>query len=183
MKFMRFFLIGLASTFIAGCSSTPSKVTTGAIRARSFSFVNINPNTANFAEKREPFHAMIQKAIVTDLSRKGVSHVASGGDVTVAYLLVVGNNASTLAVNDYFGYGRDATALADKAQKAYDSSKNPGYFEAGTLLIDIISPQSGQLLWRGHATKPVLREATDDVRAQRIQEAVSQILGGLQIGQ
>ena len=51
--------------------------------------------------------------------------MASGGDVKVAYLVILGNNASTESMNTYFGYSRDAGALLDKAQDAYTSSKNP----------------------------------------------------------
>ena len=43
----------------------------------------------------------------------------------MAYLVILGNNASTESINTYFGYGRDAEALHDKAQDAYTSSKNP----------------------------------------------------------
>ncbi|HMP82796.1 MAG TPA: DUF4136 domain-containing protein [Verrucomicrobiota bacterium] len=182
IRFATLLSLGLAAFVLGGCSSTPDRVSSGKISARTFSFVAINPQTARFAEAREPIHALIKNAIANNLGRKGVNQVASGGDVTVAYLLIVGNNASTVAVNDYFGYGRDTTALVDKAQKGYDSSKNPNYFEAGTLLIDIVSPSSGQVLWRGHVTQPVLRDATDTVRSQRIQEAVDKVLASLRIG-
>ena len=64
----------------------------------------------------------------------------------VAYLVIVGNNASTEAISTYFGYNRDAAALHDKAQDAYASSKNPNYFEAGTLLIDLIDAKTYKLL-------------------------------------
>jgi hypothetical protein len=171
----------LVAFLLAACSSTPTTANRGSIHARSFSFVQLKPGAADFAEKRQAVHGMVQEAIVNNLARKGVSHFASGGDVTVAYLLVVGNNASTMAVNDYFGYGRDTAALTDKAQEAYNSSKNPNYFEAGTLLIDVLDPKSGQLLWRSHVTKPLLQNVTDEARAQRIQEAVNETLSGLQI--
>ena len=72
---------------------------------------------------REQIHALIQDSISRNLAGKGLSKVASGGDVIVAYLVIVGNNASTEAISTYFGYGRDAAALHDKAQDAYEQQE------------------------------------------------------------
>ena len=107
--------------------------------------------------------------------------MASGGDVTVAYLIIVGNNASTVAIHDYFGYGRDYSELQDKAQNAYDSSKNPNYFEAGTLLVDIIDGKTYKLLKRSYVTRPVLKNPTVQARAENIQAAVDEVLSGVRI--
>lgn len=181
IKLSSLFLAAAVALVFSGCSSTPDRVNEGAIRAKSFQFVTLKPSSASFVEKREAVHSMIQKAIKSNLSARGVTYVQSGGEVTVAYLLVIGNNASTVAVNDYFGYDRDGQELADKAHKAYDTAKSPNYFEAGTLLIDVLSSQSGKLLWRGHVTKPVLNVAADDVRAQRVQDAVNELLATCRI--
>ena len=45
-------------------------------------------------------------------------YVDRGGDVTVAYLIIVGNNATTTSLNEYFGYTADADALTDKVHKS-----------------------------------------------------------------
>jgi hypothetical protein len=116
-----------------------------------------------------------------NLADKGLTKVASGGDVIVAYLVIVGNNASPEAVNDYFGYGRDAAALEDKAQDAYSSSKNPNYFEAGTLLVDIVDAKTYKVLKRAYVVRPLLSNPTAEVRAERIQEAVDAVLKDLRI--
>ena len=89
---------------------------------------------AAFAEKRQQVHALIQEAIETNLAAKGLKRVAEGGDVTIADLVIVGNNANTSAINDYFGYSPDAMALVDKAHEAYTEGDQRDYFEAGTLL-------------------------------------------------
>jgi hypothetical protein len=162
---------------LAGCSSTPTKVDHGSIRARTFNFVgrSTKPSPA-YADNRQAVHPLVQGAIAKNLAGRGVSQVASGGDITIAYLVIVGNNASTTSINDYFGYGEDAAALHDKAHTAYTKSKNPNFFEAGTLVIDIIDSKSFKLLKRGYATRPILRNLPDDARAERVQEAVDEIL-------
>ena len=166
----------------AGCSSTPTHVKGGPIHATSFSYVNTGQKPApGYADNRAPIHSMIQGAITRSLSGRGLTQVASGGEVTVAYLIITGNNATTSSINDYFGYGDDATALHEKAHEAYTGSKNPNYFEAGTLLIDLIDSKSFKLLKRGYATRPILRELPDDARAARIQEVVDEILRDVRV--
>jgi hypothetical protein len=107
--------------------------------------------------------------------------VEAGGDVTVAYLVIVGNNASTEMIDTYFGYGRDSSALHDKAHAAYGRSQNPNYFEAGTLLIDFIDSRTYKLLKRAYVVRPLLRNPSAEVRVERIQEAVDAVLGDLRV--
>ena len=168
---------------LAGCSSTPAKVDSGPIRARTFSFVGRGKPAPPYADKREAIHPMIQGAITKNLADRSVSQVPNGGDVTVAYLVIAGNNASVTSINDYFGYRDDGAALLDKAHTAYTSSKTPNYFEAGTLVIDIIDSKSFKLLKRGYATRSLLRNVPDNVRTERIQGVVDEILRDVRIEQ
>lgn len=165
-----------------GCSSTPTQVDHGAIAAKTFSFVNPGNRPAPaFGDNREHVHQLVQEAITRNLAARGVARTPAGGDVTVAYLMIVGNNASTAAVSDYFGYGRDAAALSEKAQEAYTHAKTPNYFEAGTLVIDVIDTKTNKLLKRGHATGPRLRNFPPDAQAATVQEAVDKILRDLRL--
>ena len=174
--------LNLAALLVAGCSSAPTKVDRGPIHGASFNFVTsgARPNPA-FADGREQIHAMIQQSISGNLASKGLNRLPAGGDVIVAYLVVIGNNASTEAINTYFGYGRDFAALRDQAQDAYTSSKNPNYFEAGTLLIDLIDAKTYQLLKRSYVVRPLLSKPSADVRAAHIQEAVDAVLKDVRI--
>jgi predicted small secreted protein len=183
MKFSSLVMLNLAALLVAGCNTTPTRVETGPIRASSFSFVAAAPRTTpDFAPDRwKPIHALIQDSISRNLAGKGLNKVASGGDVIVAYLVIVGDNASTTALNTYFGYGRDADALHDKAQAAYDNSKNPNYFQAGTLLVDILDAKTYKLLNRSFVVRPLLRNPTAEIRAERIQEAVDAVLKDVRI--
>ena len=182
MKYSLFVTLNLAVLLVAGCSSTPTKVNTGPIHAATFNFIAKTPSMSpEYADSRAQVHALIQDSISRNLASKGLSKVPSGGDVVVAYLVIIGNNASTEAISTYFGYDRDAAALHDKAQDAYAGSKNPNYFEAGTLLIDIIDAKTYKLLKRSYVTRPLLRNPTAEVQAFRFQEAVDEALWGLRI--
>jgi len=180
MKLNSILILAAGALALAGCSSTPTKVDSGKISARTFSFVNRGA-APDYADKRQAVHMMIQEAITKNLAARGVANTGAGGDITVAYLVIIGNNASTESIRDYFGYGEDAAALHDKAHSAYTASKNPNYFEAGTLVIDIIDSKNYKLLKRGYATRPTLRNMPDDAKAARIQEVVDEILRDLRI--
>jgi uncharacterized protein DUF4136 len=167
---------------LAGCSSTPTKVDTGPIKGRTFKFVEpgAKPPPA-YAEKRQVIHSMIQAAITKNLEGRGVRKVTSDPDLTVAYLVIVGNNATTTSIDDYFGYGEDAAKLHDQAHERYTASKGPDHFEAGTLVIDLVDAKSFRLVKRGYATRSILRNVPDETRAARIQGVVDEILKNLWI--
>jgi len=168
--------LAAAALMLASCA-TPTHVDKGTIKAASFSFVNTGPLPEYaFREDRKQVNALVQDAITSDLAAKGVKYVEQGGDVTVAYLIIIGNNVSTTAINEYFGYGADAVALQDKAQKAYTDGKQRGFFQAGTLLIDIINPRTNKLLARRYVTRPVLQNPTAETRKANIEEAVKEVL-------
>ncbi|MBC8010632.1 MAG: DUF4136 domain-containing protein [Burkholderiales bacterium] len=175
--------LSLAALVLGGCASAPpTRVDTGAIQARSFSFIDGGSKTeAAYADKRETTHLAIQEAIAKNLAGKGLTKAASGGDVIVAYLVIVGDNTGIETVRTYFGYNEDTTALSDQAFAAYTGSKNPNQFQAGTLLIDIVDAKSFKLLERNYASRPLLRDATAEQRTSLIQSAVDEALAKLQI--
>lgn len=164
---------------IAGCS-TPSKVDKGPIHARTFSFIQTQGKPSpQFATNNQQIHALVQSSIARSLARRQVARVEQGGEVTVAYLIITGNNAVTTSINDYFGYGRDAAELSDRAHTKYTDAKNPNYFEAGTLIIDIIDSKTWKVLKRGYATRELLRNPSAEIQAARLNEVVEEILAGV----
>ena len=174
-------VLAAAALALAGCS-TPTKVDKGPIHARTFNFVTqANKPPPTSTDNRQIVHRMIQEAITKNLAARGIGKVAEGGDVTVTYLVIVGNNTTTESISTYFGYSEDSAALHDKAHVAYTNTKNPNFFEAGTLLIDIIDSKSFKLLKRAYATRPLLRDLPPDAEAARIQEVVDEILSSLRV--
>jgi hypothetical protein len=181
MRSSLFVTLNLAALLVAGCR-TPTHVDTGPIHAATFNFIAKTPSLApEYADRREQVHALIQDSISRNLASKGLGKEAAGGDVIVAYLIIIGNNASTEAISTYFGYDRDTAALHNKAQDAYAGSKNPNYFEAGTLLVDFIDAKTYKLLKRSYVVRPLLRNPSAEVQAARIQEAVDMVLRNVRI--
>ena len=182
MKYSFFVTLNLAALLAAGCSSTPTQVDTGRIHAAKFSFVQGHQAPPEYAEQRAHIHTLIQNAITTNLMAKGLSRVPSGGDVFLAYLVILGDNVATTDVDDYFGYGRDSDALLDKAHEKFAiDSKNPNPFVAGTLVVDVIDAKTYKLLYRNYVARQVLRNVPENVRDERIQAAVDQALAGLHV--
>jgi len=172
-------LVALAPGDSAGARA---KVNKGTIHARTFNFVKPSSKPVpGFLDNSEAVHAMIQKAITKNLAARGVTRVNAGGDVTVPYLVITGDNVSTTAIRDYFGYSDDLDDLHERAQKAYTRTKNPNHFEAGTLLIDIVDGRDFKLMKRGYASRPILRDLSAGAKAARIQEVVDEILRDVRI--
>src|SRR4051812_1018032 len=68
----------------------------------TFNFVNRKSKpTPNFADNSESVHTLIQNAITNNLAGQGLSRVNAGGDVTIAYLVIKGDNVSTTSISDY----------------------------------------------------------------------------------
>jgi hypothetical protein len=178
-------LIVAAAFALAGCSSVKTHVDTGPIHARTFSFINTGSREVpDYAEKRKQVHAAVQEAITKNLAAKGMTCVKEGGDVTVAYLIIAGNNATTTSLNEYFGYSPDATALTDKVHKSQAvKGDDRSYFEAGSLVIDFLEPGTSKLLKRASIQAPILRALPMEERTARLQKLVDEELSDLRIAQ
>ena len=185
MKLGTYSILAATGLLLAACSSVKTQVDTGPIAARTFSFISAGPKPPlAYADSRNHVHPMIQEAITKNLAAKKVSCVPSGGDVTVAYLVIAGNNAATTCLNDYFGYGTDADALVDKVHTEQSiKGGDRAYFEAGTLVIDFVNPKTSKLIKRASISAPILRNLPEDAREARIQGFVDQALAGLRISQ
>ena len=182
MKTNLLLLLTLVVLPLSASAKAPAKVNRGVIHARTFNFATPSSKPApDFVDDTAAVHAMIQKAITKNLAARGVTRVSTGGDVTVPYLVITGNNVSTRAIRAYFGYSDDVDDLHDRAQKAYTRTKNPNHFEAGTLLIDIVDGRNFKLMKRGHVTRASMRNLSAGAKAARIQEAVDEILRDVRI--
>lgn len=177
-------MLGLALLAAAGCSSVKTNVDEGVLHARTFSFLDTGTRQApNYAETSQQAYEMVKQALMNNLAAKGLTYTASGGDVTAAYLIIVGNNATTTSLNNYFGYTPDSAALASKVHKEQTSDSSRGYFESGTLVIDLLDPKTSKLLQRRSITAKLLRNLPLESRTARVQAIVDQALNDVRIAQ
>ena len=180
----------IAMLAFAGCSSTSSttklQVDTGPIHPGTFNFVANKASAAaqrgERGERRKFVHSTIQEAITENLTAKGFKKVDGQAELAVAYLVVIGNGAATLLVDDYFGLGREGEEIGNKA---HDASGNVitavNYSEAGLLVIDLVDPATSKVLKRSSVVRPVLRNAPEELRKEHIQQAVAEALKDLKV--
>lgn len=181
MKLKNSFLVAACAVLLGGCSSVPTQVDKGPVRASTYSLMPSKaPTSVVVNENRASANQQIQAAISKDLGQRGLKSVASGGQVQVGYLVIVGDNASTITYDEYFGYGRDASALAEKAHQAMAGKQTRDYVEVGALVIDVVDPRDSKLLYRSYAVADV-RGMTPENRAERINRLVASCLGKLRV--
>jgi hypothetical protein len=177
-------MLGAALLAGTGCSSVTTNVNEGTVHARTYSFLDTGKRQApNYAETSQQAYEMVKQALMNNLAAKGLTYTASGGDVTAAYLIIVGNNASTTSLNDYFGYTSDSAALANKVHKEQTGGANRDYIESGTLVIDLLDPKNSKLLQRRSITAKLLRNLPMESRTARLQAVVDQALNDVRIAQ
>jgi Domain of unknown function (DUF4136) len=112
-----------------------------------------------------------------DLRHKGYKKVdAAIADFMVGYQVVADKEANVTAINGFYGFS-----------PAYDfwgrGMGDPGFgntyverFVQGTLILDIVDPASGKLIWRGYASQAIEPDASLEDKTEIIQEATEKIL-------
>lgn len=131
----------------------------------------------SFAEVDTSTNRMIQKALANSFRSNGLEVGNSNADLIVGYLLIIQDNASTLLIDDYFGYGRDAEHIADVAHvRGVVENERPDRFERGAIVIDVMDAKTNKLVYRNFAKRDIHRGLSDSARQQRIQEAVNEAM-------
>jgi hypothetical protein len=183
MRNFMFLVLAAAGLGLAGCSSVATKVDTGPIHARTFAFMGTGPRQAPlYADRRSQIHTAIQDAITRDLTAKGLEKVDKQPDIVIAYLVIAGNNATTTSLDEYFGYSSDTAALVHKVHKDQAvHGDDRGYFEAGTLVIDVLDTKASTLLKRSTVQADILRHLPLEERQARLQGVVDKALSTLEI--
>ena len=113
----------------------------------------------------------VRRAVDTELQRKGLRAVGRGeADALVAYHLGVETRLDVNTIHSGYGYGRGVY------RGGVATHTTVSEYQEGTLLVDVIEPESKQLIWRGSGQSRLRRSSTPEQREQRIDEAVAQIL-------
>lgn len=100
----------------------------------------------------------IHRSVEAELARKGFSQVdADSADFWVQHYAVV---EQQLVVEPGYDWGYDDVSSYDK----------------GTIIVDLVTPKTKRLVWRGTASDAVDPDLTPSEREERIQEAVREIL-------
>ena len=122
----------------------------------------------------------IHEAVDAELVARGFRKSTSNPDFLVAYHVSLDRRRSVQTLNSYHGYGPGWGY-------GYGAAYRPGYwagapetyiyeYEEGTLILDIVSPQNKELIWRGSAQDEVHFKSTPEKDQAQLNEAVRRIL-------
>lgn len=138
----------------------------------------VRPTTkATFASRDDRANHAIQSALASTFRANGIAVDPNNADLTVGYLVVVQDNATTQLIDDYFGFGRSSMQIAEIAhERGVIRNNRADYYQAGTVVIDIIDNKTGKLVYRDYATRDVTGELSDAQLQARANSAVQQAL-------
>lgn len=115
---------------------------------------------------------LIQKSIINELNSKGYSYEpdASQPDFQIAYVAALKTALDDLSIERKYGI---RPGLVDGKN---DQSK----YEKGTIIVDLIEPVSGRLIWRGAGqAMATLEDIPQDVRKSRVQKFIKDLFSAL----
>jgi hypothetical protein len=159
----------------AACSSVqvnqdwdPSATFTG---LRSWAWQSSTPALTGNPRLDDPLlQARIQSAIEKSLAEKGYTRAASGkADFLVTYHVALQQKLDARTIYTGYGPARGWYGVGG-AQTVVDT------YDVGTLLIDLIGPETNSVIWRGSGQSRIQELKTPEERAARIQDVVDQVL-------
>lgn len=124
----------------------------------------------------------IEAAVTRNLTARGFEKIDQGAaDFRVGYLVTIEKNVSSGSVGTSFGFGRYGggsgvgITIGGPSRPLYE-------YDEGTLFIDMRSPESNDLLWRGSSTNVLGQTSTPEESQQLIDRIVDEILANFPPG-
>jgi hypothetical protein len=133
---------------------------------RTFGWAPIEPTIfgTDHLLSSDLLHARVSRAIEAELKAKGMGQQAEGADFWVTYHVGLEHEIDVDTIYRTGPYGRSWT---ETQVREYDQ---------GTLLVDVLLPGSGRLVWRGSVQARVHERSTPQERDERIRAAVAAVL-------
>jgi hypothetical protein len=172
------FLIAATALGLHSCApqvDMPKGTSKGYTSAR---LVQRNPNQKLSSDTNEnKINRMIQQSITSSFNSNGLTYGKSPAQLTVAYLVIYQEPGMTKRFDDYFGYGRSGSDIAEVAHsRGVIENKRADYFNRAGIVIDVLDSQSGKLVYRNFTAGDITKGASDSTRSSRIQAAVDSAL-------
>lgn len=118
----------------------------------------------------------VRAAVDSQLQAKGITLTdAASADVLVNYLTKVDKKINVDTFNTNYGYnpyygsrwGHSASMNTQTTVREY---------EVGTLILDMVSRETSQLIWRGFVADTIRDKNTPEERVEVVNNAISQML-------
>jgi len=129
-----------------------------------------------FAERTPEINRVIRAELDRQLEANGIATGAADAELVVGYLLLLQDGISTVAIDDYFGYGRDSEAILDAAQlEGVVKHPRPDGGTRGAIVVDIMDARTNKLVFRNYAVRDASPAGTPaTTRNQRLRQAVAE---------
>jgi hypothetical protein len=177
MYFLRFGAMLILGLSLAGCSA----FTINTDYDPGASFLELRTYDWAPAETEAPkdprvendlLEARVHDAVDAELSARGYSQVAEGeaADFWVTYHAGVEAKIDVTTIQQAYPYYRGYSRWG-----GYSETYVRNYDE-GTLILDVIDPETDRLIWRGSAQAQVNDRSTPEKREKRVRDAAAAIL-------
>jgi len=133
------------------------------------------PRTGDIRIDNSLTDGRIRRAVEQDLVEAGFSKSdKSGADFWVAYQFTIRQQIQSNDVDTAFGFGIGSGGHFGSI--AFGTGTDVRSYDEGLLLIDVLDPMDGRLLWRGKGTDYVRFHADPEQTTRQINELVRKIL-------
>ena len=174
------FLTAAACLGLASCSSTggvdmPKGTSKGYSSAR---LPQLDPSDSTPTSATEDqVHKMIQNSLKGNFTAHGMSYGQSNADLIVAYMVIYQEPGMTTRSTKYFGNNVETERIADVAHmRGAVNTDRADFFRQAGIVVDVIDAKTNKLIFRNVAKGDVVKGASANTRAQRINGAVTQAL-------
>jgi hypothetical protein len=180
-RIQRLLVMALLGLFVAGCGGIAVKqdydpvVNFGALRSFSWQSA-VQAPTGNELTDNTLLDSRIRAAVEKELQAKGHAKAATGSDYQVAYSYTVQNRIESDRSSVGVGVGVGSSRRGGFGGIGFDLGYGDRDYEQGTLIIDVLDPAAGKLLWRGFARQRLIWQSDPEETTARINEAVAAIL-------
>jgi len=177
MMFLGVFLLGGCASMSVSSDYDPKADFSS---LKTYDWEGPQPITGNPRLDNDLLHERIRNAVERELTLKGYRKVTVDPDFKVAYNVGLENklDVTTIPTYDYSypsyysrvgGFGRYEGYRPSTEVNVYQ-------YEEGTLLLDIVNPETKKLIWRGTAKAEVNAGDSPERKEARVNEAVSKML-------
>lgn len=179
-------LVAAAAVWAVGVDAAKIKVRTEHDKAFNFAAVKTyawHPDGAGdvkilIADSGDPktllarFDPVIRPAVEAELARRGLTQVSSGEPgLHVNYYLLLSAGSSTQTTGQFL------PPMVEWGLPPFMASTSSfQVFEQGSLILDMSSPASKSVVWRGAAATEVDRTRTREQQDTRVRDAIKEML-------
>jgi hypothetical protein len=126
---------------------------------RSASFSQYKTYSWENVQTKDPLWVpRIKEAINTELAAKGLTPVASGGDVSIVAMEMTQNHPTLNTYYDGFGGGWRWGGGFGNATTTVDN------YKVGTLVVDMFDAKTKTLVWRGSSSDNLAKDSARNIK-------------------